>query len=56
MANHGVRVSVDKFEQLLQLLILRPGDPHALLGSMFLDIFAVSGPIFLKPTLFPLVK
>ena len=28
------------------------GDLRALLGSMFLDISAVSGPIFLKPTLF----
>ena len=26
------------------------GDPHALLGSMFLDISAVSGLIFLKQT------
>ena len=30
------------------------GSPIALLGFIFLDIFAVSGQIFLKPTLLPL--
>ena len=50
-------MSVGKFERLLQLLvILRLGDPRALFGCMFLDIFTVSGPIFLKLTLLPLVK
>ena len=44
-----------KFERLLQL-VLRLGDPRALFGCMFLDIFAVSGPIFLKLTLLPVVK
>ena len=37
------------------VLELTRGDSRALLGSIFLDIFAVSGPIFLKPTLLPLV-
>ena len=36
------------FERLLQLRVLKREDPCALLGSIFLDIFAVSGPIFLK--------
>ena len=40
----------------LVLLLLKRGDLRALFGSMFLDIFAVSGPIFLKPNLLPLVK
>ena len=39
---NGARVSVGKFEPLLQLLLLRHRDPRALLGSLFLDIFAVS--------------
>ena len=57
LANHGTRVSVGKFEWLSQLLLLlRRRDPHALLGSMFLDIFAVSRPIFLKSTLLPLAN
>ena len=54
--NHGARVCVGKFERLLQLVLLKRGDPRALFGCMFLDIFAVSGPIFLKLTLLPLVK
>ena len=42
----GARVSSGKFERLLQFLLLRCGDPHAFLGSILLDIFTVSGPIF----------
>ena len=38
------------------VLRLKQENPRALLGSMFLDISAVSGPTFLKPTLLPLVK
>ena len=42
---------------LLQLLHLKGEDPRTLLGpSMFLDISAVYGPIFLKPTLLSFVK
>ena len=40
--------SIGKFERLLQLVLLRLRDPQALFGCMFLDIFAVSGPIFLQ--------
>ena len=50
-----VRVSIGRFEQLLQLVVIKRRDARALLGSIFLDIFTVSGPIFLKPTLLPLV-
>ena len=54
--NHGARVTVGKFERLLQLVLLRLWDPRALFRCMFLDIFAVSGPIFLTLTLLPLVQ
>ena len=49
-------VSVGRFEQLLQLVVLTLGDPRALLGCtcIYLDIFTVSGQIFLIPTLLPL--
>ena len=48
--DQGARVTVGKFERLLELILLRLGDRRALFGCMFLDIFAVSGPIFLKLT------
>ena len=38
------------------ILLLKHEDPCALLRSIFLNISAVSGRIFLKPNLFPLVK
>ena len=48
-------LSVGSFNRLFFRVVVIYKDPHALLGCMFLDISAVSGPIFLKPTLFPLV-
>ena len=47
---------VDLSGSYIQLVHLRLGDPRALFGCMFLDIFAVSGPIFLNLTLLPLVN
>ena len=36
LANHGATVSVGKFERLLQLDLLRLGDPRALFDVCFL--------------------
>ena len=48
--------SVGLLKPLFLSVVIIVGDPRALLESLFLDISTVSGPIFLKPTLFPIVK
>ena len=56
LANHNAIFRPLAFQDCSSLVVLIVGDLRALVGSMFLDISVVSGPIFLKPTLFLIVK
>ena len=46
LANHCARVSIGRFEQLLQLVVLKRGDPRALLDLYFLMFSEFMGRFF----------
>ena len=43
LANHGARVSVGRYEHLLQLRVLNRGDPCGLIGSIFEELISKRG-------------